>query len=86
MKIYGKLDTTEKVNDNSEIVCIGAFDGVHLAHQELFKKTKDLNKQFDIVTFNVLPKIYFNESLKPLVSKKERNEIFETFSFQKRKK
>ena len=31
MKIYEKLDTTEKVNDNSEIVCIGAFDGVHLA-------------------------------------------------------
>ena len=80
MKIYEKLDTTEKINDNSEIVCIGAFDGVHLAHQELFKKTRDLNKQFDIVTFNVLPKIYFNESLKPLVSKKDRNEIFETFS------
>ena len=38
------------------------------------------NNQFDIVTFNVLPKIYFNESLKPLVSKKDRNEIFETFS------
>ena len=75
MKIYKKLDTTEKINDNSEIVCIGAFDGVHLAHQELFKKTRDLNKQFDIVTFNVLPKIYFNASLKPLVSKKERNEI-----------
>ena len=80
MKIYEKLDTTEKINDNSEIICIGALDGVHLAHQELFKKTRDLNKQFDIVTFNVLPKIYFNDSLKPLVSKKERNEIFETFS------
>ena len=80
MKIYEKLDTTAKINDNSEIVCIGAFDGVHLGHQELFKKTRDLNIQFDIVTFNVLPKIYFNDSLKPLVSKKERNEIFETFS------
>ena len=80
MKIYDKLDTTEKISDNSEIICIGAFDGVHLAHQELFKKTRDLNKQFDIVTFDVLPKIYFNDSLKPLVSKKERSEIFETFS------
>ena len=80
MKIYEKLDTTDKLNDNSEIVCIGAFDGVHLAHQELFKKTRDLNKQFDIVTFDVLPKIYFKDSLKPLVSKKERSKIFETFS------
>jgi len=70
MKIYEKLDTTAKISDNSEIICIGAFDGVHLAHQELFKKTRDLNKQFDIVTFNVLPKIYFNDSLKPLVQKK----------------
>jgi len=80
MKIYEKLDTTDRINDNSEIVCIGAFDGVHLAHQELFKKTRDLNHQFDIVTFDVLPKIYFNDSLKPLVSQKVRTEIFETFS------
>ena len=80
MKIYEKLDTTAKISDNSEIICIGAFDGVHLAHQELFKKTRDLNKQFDIVTFDVLPKIYFNDSLKPLVSKNERSKIFETFS------
>ena len=57
MKIYERLDTTDKINDNSEIICIGAFDGVHLAHQELFKKTRDLNQQFDIVTFDVLPKI-----------------------------
>ena len=75
MKIYEKLDTTTKISDNSEIICIGAFDGVHLAHQELFKKTRDLNKQFDIVTFDVLPKIYFNDSLKPLVSKNERSKI-----------
>ena len=80
MKIYEKLDTTDRINDNSEIVCIGAFDGVHLAHQELFKKTRDLNHQFDIVTFDVLPKIYFNDSLKPLVSRKVRTEIIETFS------
>jgi len=80
MKIHERLDVTDKINGNSEIVCIGAFDGVHLGHQELFKKTRELNNQFDIVTFDVLPKIYFNDSLKPLVSKKERNEIFKTFS------
>ena len=82
MKIYKKVNTKDKINNNSEIVCIGAFDGVHLAHQELFKKTRDLNKKFDIVTFDVLPKIYFNDSLKPIVSNKERNEIFESFSPQ----
>ena len=82
MKIYKKVNTKDKINNNSEIVCIGAFDGVHLAHQQLFRKTRDLNKKFDIVTFDVLPKIYFNDSLKPIVSNKERNEIFETFSPQ----
>ena len=82
MKIYKKVNTKDKINNNSEIVCIGAFDGVHLAHQQLFKKTRDLNKKFDIVTFDVLPKIYFNDSLKPIVSNKERNEIFESFSPQ----
>ena len=82
MKIYKKVNTKDKINNNSEIVCIGAFDGVHLAHQELFRKTRDLNKKFDIVTFDVLPKIYFNDSLKPIVSNKERNEIFESFSPQ----
>ena len=82
MKIYKKVNTKDKINNNSEIVCIGAFDGVHLAHQQLFRKTRDLNKKFDIVTFDVLPKIYFNDSLKPIVSNKERNEIFESFSPQ----
>ena len=82
MKIYKKVNTKDKINNNSEIVCIGAFDGVHLAHQELFRKTRDLNKKFDIVTFDVLPKIYFNDSLKPIVSNKERNEIFQSFSPQ----
>ena len=82
MKIYKKVNTKDKINNNSEIICIGAFDGVHLAHQQLFRKTRDLNKKFDIVTFDVLPKIYFNDSLKPIVSNKERNEIFESFSPQ----
>ena len=82
MKIYKKVNTKDKINNNSEIVCIGAFDGVHLAHQQLFRKTRDLNKKFDIVTFDVLPKIYFNDSLKPIVSNKERNVIFESFSPQ----
>ena len=82
MKIYKKVNTKDKINNNSEIVCIGAFDGVHLAHQQLFRKTRDLNKKFDIVTFDVLPKIYFNDSLKPIVSNKERNEIFQSFSPQ----
>ena len=49
MKIYKKVNTKDKINNNSEIVCIGAFDGVHLAHQQLFRKTRDLNKKFDIL-------------------------------------
>ena len=39
MKIYNNTTLDRYIEDSSGVVCIGGFDGIHLAHQQLFKKT-----------------------------------------------
>ena len=82
MKIYNNTTLDTYIEDSSGVVCIGGFDGIHLAHQQLFKKTMNISTKFDIVTFEVIPKIYFNEDLKPLISNEGREKIFSTFNPQ----
>jgi riboflavin kinase / FMN adenylyltransferase len=47
------------------VVCIGAFDGVHLAHQEMLRTTvaraKALGIASALVTFDPLPRAYFKQ-------------------------
>ena len=38
-----------------------------------------INSNFQIVTFNEIPKIFFNQDLKPLLDSEERNNIFKKF-------
>ena len=80
MKIYNNSTPDANIENSSGVVCIGGFDGIHLAHQQLFKKTISISTEFDIITFEVIPKIYFNEDLKPLISNKGREKIFSTFN------
>ena len=82
MKIYNNTTLDTYIENSSGVVCIGGFDGIHLAHQQLFKKTMNIATKFDIVTFEVIPKIYFNEDLKPLISNEGREKIFSTFNPQ----
>ena len=82
MKIYNNTTFDTYIEDSSGVVCIGGFDGIHLAHQQLFKKTMNISTKFDIVTFEVIPKIYFNEDLKPLISNEGRERIFSSFNPQ----
>ena len=82
MKIYNNTTLDTYIENSSGVVCIGGFDGIHLAHQQLFKKTMNISTKFDIVTFEVIPKIYFNEDLKPLISNEGREKIFSTFNPQ----
>jgi len=55
------------IHKNS-IILIGNFDGVHLGHQKLFKLAKKYKKKFKlkigVVTFEPMPKMYFNKKLK----------------------
>jgi len=52
----------------NSIILIGNFDGVHIGHQKLFKLAKKYQKKFKlkigVVTFEPMPKMYFNKKLK----------------------
>ena len=79
MKIYQDFNQKEFIESDIEVTCIGAFDGLHKGHLELIKKTKDVNNNFQIVTFSEIPKIYFNNDLKPLLDNEKRVSIFKKF-------
>ena len=50
------------------IILIGNFDGLHLGHQKLFKLAdkykKKLKLKIGVVTFEPVPKMYFNKKKK----------------------
>ena len=50
------------------ILLIGNFDGLHLGHQKLFRLAKKYKKKFKlnigVITFEPMPKMYFNKNLK----------------------
>ena len=50
------------------ILLIGNFDGLHLGHQKLFNLAKKYKKKYrlkiGVVTFEPMPKMYFNRSIK----------------------
>ena len=56
-----------KVHKKS-ILLIGNFDGLHLGHQKLFNVAKKYKKKFKlkigVITFEPMPKMYFNKKLK----------------------
>ena len=66
MKIYSGFNIPQ--NYYNSIILIGNFDGVHLGHQKLFQKARDYKKKFKskigVVTFNPMPKMFFNKNLK----------------------
>ena len=76
MKIYDNFGKDDSITSDVEVTCIGAFDGVHKGHIELINKTKEINKDFQIVTFDEIPKLYFDKSLKPLLDNENKNNIF----------
>ena len=79
MKIYENFTSDNYIDDDIPAVCIGGFDGVHLGHQELLKYTKESSNLFQIVTFNTLPKKYFNNEHKLLTTNNEKIELFKKF-------
>ena len=79
MKIYKNFTSENHIDDDISAVCIGGFDGVHLGHQELLKFTKESSNTFQIVTFDILPKKYFNNEHKLLTTNNEKIELFNKF-------
>ena len=66
IKLYKNFNIEKK--HKRSILLIGNFDGVHLGHQKLFKLATKYKKKFKlnigVVTFEPMPKMFFNPSLK----------------------
>ena len=78
MSVYNNFKSTDSVKSEPLVTSIGGFDGIHLGHQALFKKAFEVsNGRFQIVTFNEIPKIFFNNDLKPLLDQDQRSSLFE---------
>ena len=77
MSVYNNFKSTDSVKSEPLVTSIGGFDGIHLGHQALFKKAFEVsNGTFQIVTFNEIPKIFFNNDLKPLLDQDQRSSLF----------
>ena len=66
MKLYENFDIYK--NHKRSIILIGNFDGVHVGHQKLFKLANSYKKKFNlnigVLTFEPIPKMFFNDNLK----------------------
>ena len=66
MKIFSGFNIPQ--NYYNSIILIGNFDGIHLGHQILFKRAREFKKiykcKIGVVTFNPMPKMFFNKKLK----------------------
>ncbi len=66
VKIYSNFNI--KTKHKKSIILIGNFDGLHLGHQKLFSLAKKYKKKYSlnigVLTFEPMPKMYFNDNLK----------------------
>ena len=66
MKLYKNFNILK--NHKRSIILIGNFDGVHLGHQKLFKLANKYKKKFNlkigVLTFEPMPKMFFNKDIK----------------------
>ena len=61
-----KIKLNENKIPNGIVACIGEFDGIHIAHQELIKKVVELgdknNLKKGIITFDPHPDYILNKN------------------------
>ena len=66
VKTYKNFDLNLK--HKNSIILIGNFDGLHLGHQKLFNLAKKYKKKYSckvgVLTFEPMPKMFFNNNLK----------------------
>ena len=65
LTVYKNFDI--KMSHKGSIILIGNFDGLHLGHQKLFKLAKKFKKKYSlkigVLTFEPMPKMFFNNNL-----------------------
>ena len=82
MKLYKNFNVSK--NHKKSIILIGNFDGLHTGHQKLFRLANNYKKKFQlnigVVTFEPMPKMFFNEKIKNfrLSSINQKNKILES--------
>ena len=68
-----------KSRHTGSIILIGNFDGLHLGHQKLFTLAKNFKKKYSlkvgVLTFEPMPKMYFNKSIKNFRISNEKQKI-----------
>ena len=66
IKLYNNFKI--KNQHKNSIILIGNFDGLHTGHQKLFNIAKNYKKKYSlkigVLTFEPMPKMYFNDNLK----------------------
>ena len=66
LKLYKNFSVSK--NHKNSILLIGNFDGLHIGHQKLFNFAKKYKKKHKIkigvLTFDPMPKMFFNKKLK----------------------
>ena len=66
LKLYKNFSVSK--NHKNSILLIGNFDGLHIGHQKLFNFAKKYKKKYKIkigvLTFDPIPKMFFNKKLK----------------------
>ena len=66
IKLYNNFKI--KNQHKNAIILIGNFDGLHAGHQKLFNIAKNYKKKYSlkigVLTFEPMPKMYFNDNLK----------------------
>ena len=80
MNVYDSLNLNTVVDDKPDVTCIGAFDGVHLGHQALINMAKSISTKYQILTFDPVPKKYFDIMHKLLSTKDMKIDILSRFN------
>ena len=80
MNVYDSLNLNTVVDDKPEVTCIGAFDGVHLGHQALINMAKSISSKYQILTFDPVPKKYFDIMHRLLSTKDMKIDILSRFN------
>ena len=75
MNVYDSLNLNKVIDTKPDVTCIGAFDGVHLGHQALVKMAKSISFKYQILTFDPVPKKYFDNMHKLLTTKDMKLDI-----------
>ena len=77
IKLYNNFKI--KNQHKNSIILIGNFDGLHVGHQKLFNIAKNYKKKYSlkigVLTFEPMPKMYFNDNLKNFRISSHRQKI-----------